>query len=133
MYCSGCLYMHLMWKRLGREPLINAEVYSFCDPYPLKEFPEVYLVRMAPRFKKWNWFPRTTSLYSLRSSMFITSEESFNVGGISRTPRESSEGTLLFMIHRDGLSLSFLVWAFMPFGPRPRIESTPHTIIIIIF
>ena len=41
--------------------------------------------------------------------MFITSDESFNVGGISRTPRELSGGTLPFMIHRDGPSPSFLV------------------------
>ena len=41
--------------------------------------------------------------------MFISLDESFNVGGVSRTPWESSRGTLPFMIHRDRLSSSFLV------------------------
>ena len=59
--------------------------------------------------------------------MFISSNESFNVGGISRTPQESFGGTLPFMIHRDGPNSSFLVWTFKPFGPQPRIESTPNT------
>ena len=59
--------------------------------------------------------------------MFVSLDESFNVGGISRTPWESFGGTLQFMIHRGGPSPTFLVPAFKPFGPRLRIESTPFT------
>ena len=53
--------------------------------------------------------------------MFVSSDESFNVGGISKTPRESFGGTLPFMIHKGRPSSSFLVRAFKPFRPQPRI------------
>ena len=49
--------------------------------------------------------------------MFVSLDKSFNVGDISRTSWESSEGTLPFMIHRGGPSPSFLVRTFKPFRP----------------
>ena len=60
--------------------------------------------------------------------MFVSLDKSFNVGDISRTSWESSEGTLPFMIHRGGPSPSFLVRTFKPFRPLPKIESTTLTI-----
>ena len=71
--------------------------------------------------QKGNWFSGITLLYYLRSPMFVSSDESFNVGGISRTPWESFGGTLPFMIHKGRPSSSFLVQAFKPFRPQPII------------
>ena len=41
-------------------------------------------------------------------------------------------GTLSFMIYSSGPDPSFLVRVLRLFGPRPRIEFTPLTIIIVI-
>ena len=97
-----------------------------------QEFPEIYVVRVASRLKK-GLDPQITPLPTPRSLMFITSSESSNVGGIPKTLQESSGGTFPLMTHRDGPSLSFLVWAFKPFGPQPRIKFIPHTIYIYIY
>ncbi|KAL0015291.1 hypothetical protein SO802_002360 [Lithocarpus litseifolius] len=51
-------------------------------------------MRMVPRLTKRKLVLRD------HSPMLVYSNESFNVGGISETSRESSGGTLPFMIHR---------------------------------
>ena len=121
-------YTYLMWKRLGGEPLYNAEVAISMILILSGSFPRYTQWEWYLNLQKENWFFGITHLYYPRSPMFVSLDKSFNVGGISRTPRESFGGTLPFMIHRGGPSPSFLVRTFKPFRPWPKIESTTLTI-----
>ena len=129
-------YTYLMWKRLGGEPLYNAEVAISMILILSGSFPRYTQWEWYLNLQKENWFFGITHLYYPRSPMFVSLDKSFNVGDISRTSWESSGGTLPSMIHRGGPSPSFLVRAFKPFRPWPRIESitliiAPHDLHVI--
>ena len=75
--------MHLMWQELGGKPLINAEVAVFMILILLGSFPRYALGEWYLGLRKGNWFSGITPLYYLRSPIFVSSDESFNIGSIS--------------------------------------------------
>ena len=98
---------------------------SLCDSYPFKKFLKVYIERMTPRFKKRNWFSGITHLYSPMLSVFITSNESFNVGGISRTPWKLYEGHFPLWLIEMGPARPFYYELSSPLGLSPKLNSLP--------